>query len=80
MAFSEPPFKHVSDHKTLKWIFFQLDLNIQKFNFKITYKSRRENLTTDTLNRKIQVLTITIISNSIREVIQEAYSKTPLLP
>ena len=63
------PFRHALEHKNMKWIFSQEDLNIQKFNFKIPFKPRRENLTVDALSRKNWVLTITIVSNPIIEVI-----------
>ena len=72
------PFKLVTDHKSLKWIFSQSELNIQKrqwveylqeFNFEITYKPGRENQDAHALSRKVQVLAVSIISNPMLEEI-----------
>ena len=80
------PFKLVTDHKSLKWIFSQTEINmqqqqwieyLQEFNFKIIYKPRRENLAADALSMKVQILAISIISNPMLEEIQIALSQDP---
>ena len=50
---------------------------LQEFNFEITYKLERENQSADALKRKVQVLTIFIISNPMLVDIQKALSKDP---
>ena len=55
-----------------KWVEY-----LQKFNFKITYKPRRENLASNALNRKMQIFAISIISNTMLEEIQKALSQDP---
>ena len=58
--------------KQQKWIEY-----LQEFNFEITYKPRRENLTADALSKKVQILAISIISNPMLEEIQKALPRDP---
>ena len=55
-----------------KWVEY-----LQEFNFKITYKPQRENLAADSLSRKVHILAIFIISNTMLEEIQKALSQDP---
>ena len=50
---------------------------LQEVNFKIIYKLGRENLATDALSKKVQILEISIISNPILEEIQKALPQDP---
>ena len=58
--------------KQQKWVEY-----LQEFNFEITYKPRRENLAADALSKKVQILAISIILNTMLEEIQKTLSQDP---
>ena len=72
-------FKLLTDHKSLKWIFTQPDLNmrqcrwvefLQEFSFEIKFKPGKENQAVDTLSQWVVALAISLVSSSLPEEIQ----------
>ena len=68
-----------TDHKSLKWIFTQPDLNmrqrrwlefLQEFQFEIKFKPGKENTTADALSRRVVSLAISILQSTLPEEIQ----------
>ncbi|MCO5566311.1 hypothetical protein L7F22_019988 [Adiantum nelumboides] len=73
-------FELVTDHKSLKWIFIQPDLNMrqrrwveffQEFNFEIKFRPGKENQTADALSRRVVTLAISLLSSSLPEEVQQ---------
>ncbi|MCO5602612.1 hypothetical protein L7F22_056746 [Adiantum nelumboides] len=73
-------FELVIDHKSLKWIFTQPELNmrqrrwveyLQEFNFKIKFRPGKENQAADALIRRIATLAISLLSSSLPEEVQQ---------
>ncbi|MCO5611994.1 hypothetical protein L7F22_066255 [Adiantum nelumboides] len=73
-------FQFVTDHKSLKWIFTQPTLNmrqrrwvelLQEYDFKIIYRSEKENFVADALSRKPFIGLISFPNNPIIERIKE---------
>ena len=71
-------FELVTDHKSLKWIFTQPDLNmqqrrwvefLQEFSFEIKYRPRKENQATNALGRRGIALAITLVKSSLPDEI-----------
>ena len=79
-------FELVIDHKSLKWIFTQPDLNmrqrqwvefLQEFSFEIKFKPRKENQVADALSRRGVVLAITLVKSSLPyEILQKILTDT----
>ena len=72
-------FELVTDHKSLKWIFTQPDLNmrqrrwvefLQEFSFEIKYRPRKENQVVDALSRKVTSLAISLVESTLPEEVQ----------
>ena len=70
-------FELVTDHKSLKWIFTQPDLNmrqrrwvefLQEFSFEIKYRPGKENQAADALSRRGVALAITFVSLHIHSL------------
>ncbi|MCO5595420.1 hypothetical protein L7F22_049462 [Adiantum nelumboides] len=66
-------FELVTDHKSLKWIFTQPELNmrqrrwvefLQEFNFEIKFRPGKENQAADALSRRVATLAISLLSSS----------------
>ncbi|MCO5556306.1 hypothetical protein L7F22_009853 [Adiantum nelumboides] len=79
-------FQLVTDHKSLKWIFTQPNLNmrqrrwielLQEYDFDIKYRPRKDNVVPDGLSRKSFLNAIFIPNNSILDMIKEASLKDP---
>ena len=73
-------FKLVADHKSLKWIFTQPDLNmrrrrwvefLQEFTFEIKFRPRKENQAADALSRRVVALAISLTNSTLPEEIQQ---------
>ena len=73
-------FQLVTDHKSLKWIFTQPDLNmrqrrwvefLQEFEFEIKFRPGKENAAADALSRRIISMAITILQSNLPEEIQQ---------
>lgn len=74
-------FELVTDHKSLKWIFFQPDLNmrqrrwvefLQEFSFEIKFRpNNKENQATDALSRRIVALAISLVNSPLPEEVQQ---------
>ena len=73
-------FELVTDHKSLKWIFTQPDLNmqqrrwvefLQEFTFKIKFRLGKENQATDALSQRVVALAISLVSLTLLEEIQQ---------
>ena len=69
-------FKLVTDHKSLKWIFTQPDLNmrqrrwlefLQEFELEIKFKPGKQNAAADALSRRVITLAITILQTSLMD-------------
>ena len=83
-------FELVTDHKSLKWIFTQPDLNmrqrrwvefLQEFSFEIKYKPGKENQTVDALSRRGVILAITLVKSSLPdEILQKILTDTSFRP
>ena len=72
-------FELVIDHKSLKWIFTQPDLNIQQrtwekflqeFTFEIKFRLGKENQAVDALSRRVIALAISLVSSTLPKEIQ----------
>ena len=50
---------------------------LQEFNFEITYKLAKENLTANALIKKVRILPTSIISNPMLQEMQEALPQDP---
>ena len=74
-------FKIKTDHKSLKWIFTQPDLNMRQrrwmellheYDFSIEYQPGKENVVADALSRKSTLSAISILQSSITDVVRQA--------
>ena len=74
-------FNLVTDHKSLKWIFTQSDLNmrqrrwvefLQEFTFEIMFRPGRQNQAADALSRRVVSLAISLISSTLPEEVLAA--------
>ena len=72
-------FELVTDHKSLKWIFTQPNLNmrqrrwvefLQEFTFEIKFRPGKENQAADALSRRIVALAISLANSTLTEEIQ----------
>ncbi|MCO5575331.1 hypothetical protein L7F22_029131 [Adiantum nelumboides] len=79
-------FQLVTDHKSLKWIFTQPNLNmrqrrwielLQEYDFDIKYRPGKDNVVTDGLSRKSFLNAISIPNNPILDMIKEASLNDP---
>ncbi|MCO5550731.1 hypothetical protein L7F22_004222 [Adiantum nelumboides] len=79
-------FQLVTDHKSLKWIFTQPNLNmrqrrwielLQEYDFDIKYRPGKDNVVADGLSRKSFLNAISIPNNPILDMIKEASLKDP---
>ena len=73
-------FQLVTDHKSLKWIFTQPDLNmrqrrwvkfLQEFEFEIKFRLRKENAGADALSRRVISMAIAILQSDLPGEIQK---------
>ena len=73
-------FELVTDHKSLKWIFTQPDLNmrqrkwvefLQEFTFEIKFRPGKENQAADALSKRVVVLAISLANSTLLEEIQQ---------
>ena len=74
-------FELVTNHKSLKWIFTQPNLNmqqrrwvefLQEFSFEIKFRQARENQAADALSRGGVALAITLVKSSLPyEILQK---------
>ncbi|MCO5612671.1 hypothetical protein L7F22_066940 [Adiantum nelumboides] len=73
-------FELVTDHKSLKWIFTQPELNIkerrwieflQEFNFEIKFGPGKENQAANALSRRVATLVISLLSSSLPEELHQ---------
>ncbi|MCO5560169.1 hypothetical protein L7F22_013776 [Adiantum nelumboides] len=73
-------FDLVTDHKSLKWIFTQPELNmrkrrwvefLQEFNFEIKFRPCKDNQAADALSRRVATLAISLLSSSLPEEVQQ---------
>ena len=74
-------FQLVTDHKSLKWIFTQYDLNmrqrrwvefLQEFTFEIMFRPGKQNQEADALSRRVVSLAIFLISSTLPEEVSVA--------
>ena len=72
-------FELVTDHKSLKWIFTQPDLNmrqrrwvefLQEFSFEIKFRPDKENQAANALSRRVVALAISLVNSTLPEEIQ----------
>ncbi|MCO5605435.1 hypothetical protein L7F22_059637 [Adiantum nelumboides] len=79
-------FQLVTDHKSLKWIFTQPNLNmrqrrwielLQEYDFDIKYRHGKDNVVADGLSRKSFLNAISIPNNPILDMIKEASLNDP---
>ena len=75
-----------TDHKSLRWIFTQPDLNMRQrrwlellheYDFKIEYQAGKENIVADVLSRKSTLASITLLQSSIIPLVREASQDDP---
>ena len=68
----------VTNHKSLKWIFTQPDLNmrqrrwvefLQEFSFEIKYRPGKENQAADALSRRGVAFVVTLVKSSLLDEI-----------
>ena len=69
-------FELVTDHKSLKWIFTQPDLNmrqrrwvefLQEFTFEIKFRPGKENQAADALSKRVVALAISLANSTLPE-------------
>ena len=74
-------FKLVTDHKSLKWIFTQQNLNmqqrrwielLQEYDFDIVYRLGKENIVADSLRRKSYLGAISMLDDPILSKVRES--------
>ena len=79
-------FSIKTDHKSLKWIFTQPDLNmrqrqwmelLQEYNFTIKYQPGKENTVANALSRKSLAATIALIQTTIADLIRQSLRNDP---
>lgn len=79
-------FELVTDHKSLKWIFTQPELNmrqrrwvefLQEFNFEIKFRPGKENQAADALSRRVSTLAISLLSSSLTKDVQKEIQADP---
>ena len=79
-------FKLITDHKSLKWILVQPNLNmrqrrwielLQEYDFDIIYQPGKENVIADALSCKSFVGAISILNNPILELVKDSISLDP---
>ncbi len=72
-------FELVTDHKSLKWIFTQPDLNmrqrrwvefLQEFSFEIKFRPGKSNQAADALSRRVDALAISLLNSDLPEAVQ----------
>ena len=72
-------FQLITDHKSLKWIFTQPDLNMRQrrwveflleFEFEIKFRPGKQNAAADTLSRRVISLSISIMQSTLPAKIQ----------
>ncbi|MGJ2631363.1 Ty3/Gypsy family RNase HI domain-containing protein, partial [Salmonella enterica subsp. enterica serovar Paratyphi A] len=77
-------FELVTDHKSLKWIFTQPEINmrqrrwvefLQEFNFEIKFRPGKENQAADALSRRVTSLAVSLLSSTLPEEIQQEIPK-----
>ena len=77
-------FELVTDHKNLKWIFTQNDLNmrqrrwvefLQEFSFEISFCPGKQNQAADALSQRVTTLAISIVNSTLPEEIQQLIIK-----
>ena len=73
-------FELVTDHKSLKWIFTQPDLNmrqrrwvefLQEFTFEIKFRPGKENQAADALSQRVATLAISLVNSTLPKKIQQ---------
>ncbi|MCO5569851.1 hypothetical protein L7F22_023565 [Adiantum nelumboides] len=72
-------FELVTDHKSLKWIFTQPELNMRQRRwveflqeyFEIKFQRGKENQAADALSRRVATLAISLLSSSLLEEVQQ---------
>ena len=79
-------FEVVTDHKSLKWIFTQPDLNVrqrrwveflQELSFEIQYRPGKENQAANALSKRGVALAITLVKSSLPdEILQKILTNT----
>ena len=79
-------FELVTDHKSLKWIFTQPDLNmqqrqwvefLQEFSFEIKFRPGKESQAANALSRRGVALAITLVKSSLPyEILQKILTNT----
>ena len=72
-------FELVTDHKSLKWIFTQPELNmrqrrwvefLQEFSFEIKFRPGKENQAADALSRRVVALAISLVNSALPKEVQ----------
>ena len=73
-------FELVTDHKSLKWIFTQPDLNmrqrrwveyLQEFSFEIKFRPGKDNQAADALSRRVTALAISLVNLTLPDEVQQ---------
>ncbi len=73
-------FELVTDHKSLKWIFTQSDLNmrqrrwvefLQEFSFEIKFRPGKDNQAADALSRRVVALAISLVNSTFPDEVQQ---------
>ena len=73
-------FELVIDHKSLKWIFTQPDLNmrqrrwveyLQEFSFEIKFRLGKDNQAADALSRRVTTLAISLVNLTLPDEVQQ---------
>ena len=73
-------FESLTDHKSLKWIFTQSNINmrqrrwvefLQEFTFEIKFRPGKENQATDGLSRRVVALAISLANSTLPKEIQQ---------
>ena len=69
-----------TDHKSLKWIFTQPELNMRErrwlellheYDFQIKYQSGKDNVVVDALSRKSSLATITLLQTNMTRLVKQ---------